>query len=67
MIDAAERRMRSFAVAAAETLAIEAGKVCGQLETRINKLEQEVAALKASKPDVSIEGSVTSLRGRHVA
>ena len=59
MIAAAEERTRSFAVAAAETLAVEAGKVCGKLESKIAKLEKEVADLKAAK----LEG-VVSLRGR---
>ena len=35
------------------------------LEAKIEKLQQEVADLKAAKPDVST-GSVTSLRGRSV-
>jgi hypothetical protein len=39
-----------------------------KIKTKIEKLEQEVAELKASKPDVNLAGSVTPMmRGRNVA
>ena len=66
MDDALETRMRSFAMSLGETLATVIGEKTGELETRIKKLEQKIAALKAAKPDVSLKG-VVPLRDRNAA
>ena len=68
MDDALEPRMRAFAVALVGSLADAVGEKTGELESRIKKLEQEIADLKAGKPDVSLKGVVPLReRGRNVA
>ena len=68
MDDALEQRMRAFAVEIAGALADAVGEKTGELESRIKKLEHEIADLKAGKPDVSLKGVVPMQRGsRNVA
>jgi hypothetical protein len=71
MIDAAEVRARAFAVAAAEALGTVVGEATGKLESRIKKMEDEIAALKCDLQIVEAhkasKSDVVPLRDRNVA
>ena len=61
-----QRQFESFADMLGAEVAKTQNEIIRKLRAEIDQLRGEVARLKAAKPDISI-GSVTSLRGRHVA
>ena len=71
MIDGVERRVAFLRRAGSANARRRGGKKCGELESRIKKLEQEVAALRAEmeilRQHKASRSDVVPLRDRNVA